>query len=162
MSIHKTELIAVKPEDRELLWNINQKYLYEMTNYYDDEMDTHGNLHYGYFDAYFTDPRRKAFLIYEGKALIGFMMIHPYSNIHKKPDHVMAEFTIFPVYRRKHLAVSAVEEAFRLYNGSWEIKYNERNTAAKTFWTTVTRKYHPRKIVLNESETVLSFNIAKE
>ncbi len=26
------KLVAVKPQDRELLWNINQKYLYEMTN----------------------------------------------------------------------------------------------------------------------------------
>ena len=40
------ELVAVKTQDRELLWNINQKYLYEMTNYYDDEMDTLGNLNY--------------------------------------------------------------------------------------------------------------------
>ena len=59
------ELVAVRPEDRELLWNINQKYLYEMTNYYDDEMDARGNLHYGFFDAYFTDPERRAFFLYE-------------------------------------------------------------------------------------------------
>ena len=50
------ELIPVKPQDRELLWNINQKYLYEMTNYYDDEMDAAGVLHYGYFDDYQMAP----------------------------------------------------------------------------------------------------------
>ena len=33
------ELRKVRLEDRELLWNINQKYLYEMTAFYDDEMD---------------------------------------------------------------------------------------------------------------------------
>ena len=27
-------LQAVQEKDRELLWNINQKYLYEMTNFY--------------------------------------------------------------------------------------------------------------------------------
>ena len=63
------ELRRVDQGDRELLWNINQKYLYEMTNYYDDEMDALGNLHYGYFDAYFTDPKREAYFLYEGRAL---------------------------------------------------------------------------------------------
>ena len=37
------ELRKVKTEDRDLLWNINQKYLYEMTNFYDDPMDEDGN-----------------------------------------------------------------------------------------------------------------------
>ena len=27
---------------------INQKYLYEMTNFYDDPMDDSGNYHYGH------------------------------------------------------------------------------------------------------------------
>lgn len=95
------ELAAVGKEDRELLWNINQKYLYEMTNYYDDLLDEKGNLHYGYFDAYFTDPERKAFFLYEENALVGFAMIHPYSETGGKPDYVLAEFTVFPMYRSK-------------------------------------------------------------
>ena len=44
------ELIEVKAKQQQLLWNIHQKYLYEMTNYYDDVMDESGNYHYGYFE----------------------------------------------------------------------------------------------------------------
>ena len=51
-------LVRVLEKDRDLLWNLNQKYLYEMTNYYDDPMDAGGNYSYGYFDAYFSDPKR--------------------------------------------------------------------------------------------------------
>ncbi len=40
-------LQTVQEKDRELLWNINQKYLYEMTGFYDDPMDEKGNYHYG-------------------------------------------------------------------------------------------------------------------
>ena len=87
------EFKEVKPENRDLLWNIHQKYLYEMTTYYDDEMDESGNYHYGYFDAYFTEPERKALLIYDRQVLVGFAMINPYSYIHGQPDHVLAEFT---------------------------------------------------------------------
>ncbi len=151
------ELVEVRAEDRELLWNINQKYLYEMTNYYDDELDAQGNLHYGYFDAYFTDPERKAFFIYHEQKLVGFAMIHPYSFSGGKPDHVMAEFTVFPMHRRNHLATKAAESILERFKGRWEIKFNEKNAAAKGLWVKVTAKYSPELIHLNEEETVLSF-----
>ena len=47
-------LQPIQPNDRDLLWNINQKYLYEMTMFYPDVMDEAGNLHYGYFEEYFA------------------------------------------------------------------------------------------------------------
>ena len=56
-------LQTVQAKDRDLLWNINQKYLYEMTSYYDDPMDESGNYHYGHFDDYFSDPKRVAYFI---------------------------------------------------------------------------------------------------
>ena len=151
------ELIDVKSEDRELLWNINQKYLYEMTNYYDDPMDALGNYHYGYFDAYFTEPERKAQFIYFNKCLVGCVMINPYSYLGEEPDYVLAEFTIFPTYRRRHIAMDVAEMIFEQHQGSWEVKYNEMNIAAKNLWNKVCAKYSPRKIHLNERETVLAF-----
>ena len=65
-------LQAVQEKNRDLLWNINQKYLYEMTNFYDDPMDEQGNYHYGHFDEYFTDLRREAYFIFNDDSLIGF------------------------------------------------------------------------------------------
>lgn len=151
------ELKKIRPDQKELLFNLNQKYLYEMTNYYDSDFDESGNIHYGYFDAYFTDPKRKAFLIYVDQKLAGFAMIHPYSNISEQPDHVMAEFTVFPQFRKNHIAVQAIEAIFERYPGNWEIKYNEKNTAARALWTKVTKAYSPRKVHLNDTETVLVF-----
>ena len=155
------ELVAVKAEDRDLFWNINQKYLYEMTYYYDDEMDERGNLHYGYFDAYFTDPVRKAFFIKEAQTLVGFAMINPYSYLDAHPDYVLAEFTIFPIYRRRHFATEAAGMIFERFQGNWEVKYNEKNAAAKALWNKVTEPYAPKKVFLNEEETVFVFNSKK-
>lgn len=135
------ELVKVKSENSELLWNIHQKYLYEMTNFYDDEMDAVGNYHYGFFDAYFTEPERKALFIFCDKCLVGFAMINPYSYMDEKPDHVLAEFTIFPAYRKKHIATEAAEMIFAENRGHWEIKYNESNVAAKRLWNKVSAKY---------------------
>ena len=69
-------LVTALEKDRDLLWNINQKYLYEMTNYYDDTMDENGNYHYGHFDEYFSDSKRTAYLLYDEDTLIGFAMLN--------------------------------------------------------------------------------------
>lgn len=152
------ELVRIQASDRELFWNINQKYLYEMTNYYDDIMDDKGNYQYGYFDAYFSEPKRMAFFIYVDKKLAGFAMINPYSYIDENPDYVLAEFTIFPIFRRQHIATDVVDTIFEQFPGLWEIKYNENNLPAKSLWNKVCAKYNPRKIAVNQEETVLSFS----
>ncbi|MBQ3865003.1 MAG: GNAT family N-acetyltransferase [Clostridia bacterium] len=150
-------LRKVGKEDRELLWNINQKYLYEMTNFYDDPMDQNGNYGYGHFDEYFTDPRRTAYFLYDEETLVGFAMLCPYSNLNLDPDYTMAEFTIFPAFRRKHLALEAARMILAAHRGLWEIKYNEKNVAGKQLWNLVAKPYHPETYHLNPEETVLVF-----
>ncbi|MBR5059788.1 MAG: GNAT family N-acetyltransferase [Clostridia bacterium] len=109
------------------------------------------------FDDYFTDPKRRAFLLYDCEKLVGFAMVHPYSNTDGSADHVMAEFTIFPAYRRRQLATCAAALFFERFKGRWEVKYNENNTAAKRFWTKVTSGFSPTAKRLNDLETMLSF-----
>ena len=62
------KLVPVAAQQKDLFWNINQKYLYEMTNFYPDVMDEQGNYHYGYFSEYFIDPKRKAFFVSESSS----------------------------------------------------------------------------------------------
>ena len=150
-------LQRAEEKDRELLFNVNQKYLYEMTNFYDDPMDEKGNYHYGHFEEYFTDPKRKAYFICNDDTLVGFAMLCPYSNIGQNPDYIMAEFTIFPSFRRNHFALRAAKQILEQHPGKWEIKYNEKNGAARKLWTSVTASYRPDVHRMNEHETVLTF-----
>ena len=150
-------LQTVQAKDRDLLWNINQKYLYEMTSFYDDPMDENGNYQYGHFDDYFSDPKRVAYFIYNDDILVGFAMLCPYSNIDQNPDFTMAEFTIFPSFRRKHFALDAAKMIINKHPGKWEIKYNEKNIGATKLWNMVAAPYAPDVHHLNEAETVLSF-----
>ncbi len=157
LSIHQVE-----KKDHDLLYNINQKYLYEMTNFYDDSMDEKGNYHYGHFDEYFTDQKRSAYFIYNDDVIIGFAMVNPYSNIGGSPDFTMAEFTIFPQYRRKHYAYNAAKIILDFCPGNWEIKFNEKNDKAKALWEKIAAPYNPEKYHLNEEETVLAFCTKKQ
>ena len=152
-------LVPVKVDEKEFFRKINQKYLYEMTLYYPDEMDKNGDFHYGYFDEYFIDPNRKAFYIYNDNLMVGFVMINPYSAIGHNPDFTMAEFTIFPSYRRNHFAIEAVKLIFSVFKGKWEIKFNEKNKGAKALWSLATAEYTPSVFHLNKEETVLEFSI---
>ena len=142
-------LQTVQAKDRDLLWNINQKYLYEMTNFYQDPMDENGNYHYGHFEEYFTDPKRRAYFLHADETLVGFAMLCPYSNIGHHPDYTMAEFTIFPAFRRRHFALEAANLILATHPGRWEIKYNEKNLGAKKLWTAVTKPYAPSVHHLN-------------
>lgn len=151
-------LLQATVKDKTLLWNLHQKYLYEMTNYYDNEMDGEGNYHYGYFDAYFTEPERKVFLIYSDGKLAGFAMVNPYSYLDAKPDYVLAEFTIFPAFRKKHVGMEAARQILESLPGSWEIKYNEQNSGAKALWNKLTAQYHPVQHPYSDAETVLAFS----
>lgn len=137
---------------------MHQKHLYEMTNYYPDDIDEEGNYHYGYFDAYFTEPERKAYLIFRGQRPVGFAMLNPHSYIKQDPDLVLAEFCVFPSYRRQHIATEACECILKMHPGRWEIKYNENNTGAKRLWEKVTLKYKPVIHRINDTETVLEFS----
>lgn len=152
-----------KIEDRNQFWNINQKYLYEMTQFYDDEMDAEGNYHYGHFDSYFSgDPEREALYIRDGEALVGFALLNRYSHLGEQIDRAMAEFTVFPAYRRRGFATEAVRLIFADRSGRWEIKFNTKNVKAAAFWTAITAPYNPRRTKLSDCEEILSFAIPEK
>lgn len=115
--------------------------------------------HYDHFDEYFTDPKRKAYFIYCDDKLAGFAMLNPYSNIDQNPDFTMAEFTIFPQYRRRHVALDTAKLILSQHPGKWEIKYNEKNYGAKRLWNTLVGSFNPEIYHLNEEETVLAFTV---
>ena len=151
------ELQEVKLVEKELLYNVFQKYKYEMTKYYEDEMDNKGNYFYKYFEDYFIEPNRKAlFIKYDGK-IVGFIILNNHSCIGKKLDYAIAEFTIFPIYRQKGIAQAAISILFSQYRGVWELKYSLNNKKAKAFWTKVTVGFNPT-LNLIEDEEVINFN----
>lgn len=148
--------------DKDKMWNIFQKYLYEMTNYYDMTMSESGNYKYRFFDDYFVESERIALFIYDDEILIGFIMINNYSCIGDSIDYAIAEFTIFPQYRKKHFGLRAIKKIFEQYHGKWEIKYSNQNKAAERFWIKATKRYTPSVSAHSDAESVLSFIVEKE
>lgn len=155
------ELYRISGSDRQALWNILQKYLYELSGFYDLSLDQEGNYKYRYFDDYFLEPERRAYFIINEGVRAGFAMIHPYSETKDVIDYVMGEFAVFPAYRRQHLAAEAVSMLWDQFPGRWQIKYSEKNKPAASFWSGVTRPYRPF-VTRNGEETLLLFDIRKD
>ena len=140
-----------------VLWNLLQKYLYEFSVYYQDQVEEDGNYAYPYFDSYFTEPGREAWLIREEERLAGFLMMNRYSETGEEIDFAVAEFCILPVYRRAHLGRQVMEEIFRTHRGRWQIKYNRRNPAAESFWNRVTDGFQKESLALEDEDRVICF-----
>lgn len=153
-------LKQIESSDKSKLWNIFQKYLYEMTNYYAMDMDESGNYTYKYFDSYFEDSKRMAAFIYNDGVLVGFVMVNNYSCLGDRIDYAIGEFTIFPQYRKMHLGMKTAQALFAQFHGRWEIKYSNKNKAAEAFWTNSAKKYAPTVSPYNHTESVLSFVVA--
>ena len=60
----------VGKDKRKALFNVIQKYLYEMSKYYGDEMDEDGVYEYRYLPLYFEDSDRSVYFIYDDEAWI--------------------------------------------------------------------------------------------
>ncbi|MBQ6395032.1 MAG: hypothetical protein IJH87_01615 [Atopobiaceae bacterium] len=144
------------------VFNVLQKYLYELSAYYRDELDADGNIAYPWFDTYFDPeehPERRAILIREGASTVGFILINAYSDLDEPIDHAVAEFTIFPAFRGRGLGKQAAALLFQDNPGTWELTFNNTNETAASFWTSVTRPYRPDPTPINARETILSFEV---
>lgn len=139
--------------------NIFQKYMYEMSQFYDDEMDEDGNYLYRYFDSYFADAlERKALYIMDNDLIVGFVLINRHSFIESDIDYAIAEFTVFPAYRKRDYGSEAVKCIFARFPGKWEIKYNLKNNKATQFWTKVTQQFDPKVVNLKNEEQLVLFS----
>ena len=153
---------AVTEQERIFLYNLLQKYLYEMTNYYGDDLDGEGNYPYPYFEAYFTDPTRQALFILEDGRIVGFILLNRYSVMDRNIDHSVAEFCVLPKERGRNVGLRAARALFERYPGRWEIKYAANNFRAAYLWERAAEVYSPEKYTLPEGEEVLCFRSGQE
>lgn len=147
----------VKREEEQILNNLLQKYLYEMSQFFDDNMDADGNYPYQYLPLYFTDNDRSAYFIYDNDELIGFALINAYSLTDEKIDNCIAEFTIFPIYRNEGRGMAAVDALVKERSGKWQLKYVTMNRPAEHFWNKVRERYNGDVVPMSECGRIVEF-----
>lgn len=152
-------LRKVGPRDRTLLFNLLQKYLSEMMCFYPEPVEDDGNYDYPYFDAYFTDHDRDAYIILYYDVIAGFAMVNRHSCVGDPIDHAVAEFFVLPAHRRHEIGLCAARLLFRMYPGRWEVKYHQQNEGAAAFWKRAIERFNPAHRLLPSKEAVYSFTV---
>jgi predicted acetyltransferase len=129
--------------ERELLQNLLQLYLYEMSEFEPREIDERGLFRYQYLDEYWRDERRTPLLARLGGAPAGFALVHEQSVLDPSASGVrsVAEFFVLRDRRREGIGRELALEVFRRFPGRWEVRVAERNEPAMGFWRAVIGEY---------------------
>jgi predicted acetyltransferase len=141
-----TRLVEADYEDKSLIRNLMQFYLYEITAFDGAGPNRHGLFEYRYLDHYWTEDGRAAgrvpFLIQVGDDVAGFALKHRWSVISRSPDaSTVAEFFVLPSWRRQGVGRAAATTLFDRFPGPWEVRELRTNLSAQRFWCTVIGAY---------------------
>ena len=123
------------PADRELLYRLLQYSLYEESAHDGNVMGPDGLFEYPWFDLYFTDPDREAYLIRAraGGEVLGFIMVNTVLR-RVASGHSVAEFLVLPAWRRRGVGRAAARACFQAHPGTWEVGPSLGSEAAFIFW----------------------------
>lgn len=133
----EVRLEKVDEGSRQALWNLLQYMLFETSPSGKNVAKADGSFEYKYFDNYFTDADREAYLIkaLDGE-LMGFVMISQYLQ-KVKDGHAIAEFLVLPRFRRKGVGREVAKCCFGLHPGNWEVGPADGSDAVYRFWKSV-------------------------
>ena len=96
INLVEVQLERVTESTRQALWNLLQYLLFETSPSGKNVANEDGSFDYKYFDNYFTDEGRDAYLVKSKTGeLMGFVMINQYLQ-KIKTGHSIAEFLVLP------------------------------------------------------------------
>jgi predicted acetyltransferase len=137
----KIEIVKAGVEDKSVLRNMMELYLYDFSEYDGADLNQHGLFEYEYIDHYWTEPERQAFFLkVEGK-LAGFALIREVESGEGFSYYSMAEFFVMRKYRRQNLGKIFAHRLFDLFPGHWRVAQEDNNHPSQVFWRKVISEY---------------------
>ncbi|MGR5144862.1 GNAT family N-acetyltransferase [Photobacterium sp. DNB23_23_1] len=109
-----------------------------MSSYTGERPDDKGLYSLGkYFDLYWTDKDRFAYLCLNDNEPVGFALVREITT----NKFSIAEFFILSSKRRKGIATRFAQEVFQQHLGGWSVSQLESNKLAQCFWRKVISNY---------------------
>ena len=121
-------VVEALDDDRTVVRRLLQLYHYDFSEFDGSDVNPHGEYLHRYFDEYWTDPDRKAFLFRAGGALAGFALVFT------GEPHDIAEFFVMRKYRRRGVGAQAAASLLDQFPGRWTVRQQLANPAATAFW----------------------------
>lgn len=126
----------IKEEDKGVLRNLINLYLYDLSEYTEMNLNKHGFFEYRRLDQYWYDASCHPFFILVDDEVAGFVLVHPYDLLEQN-RHVISEFFVLRKYRKKRIGKHAVKLIFEAFPGEWEVSQLSENLPSQVFWRKV-------------------------
>jgi len=125
------ELRELTAETRPVVERLWQLYRHDLSEFRDSQLDENGLFHTRPLEPFLDDdPDRRGYLFYRDARPVGLALV---AGVAAEP-RVLHEFFVVRRVRREGVGGAAIRELFRLHPGTWEIAFQENNTAAARFW----------------------------
>jgi predicted acetyltransferase len=138
----RIEVVAATAEDRPVLANLIQFYLYDFTDFKDWDVQEDGRFgDYGLDGCWTTDDRHPFLIRADGK-LAGFAIVDSRSHLTgERGIWDVADFFVLRRYRKRGVGERAARRLFDRFRGRWEVRVMAGNLGAQAFWRTVIGRY---------------------
>ena len=136
------ELREAGREDTPVLLRLMQLYLYDLGTI--DGWDVGDDGLYGtaaLMGGFWTDPKRRSFLVRVGGRLAGFVLIRDGAHFAGEGTREISEFFVLRRYRRRGVGEEVARAIFDAFPGRWEVAQTARNVDAQAFWRRVLGRY---------------------
>jgi predicted acetyltransferase len=135
-------LVPAGPEDRQVLFQLNEYYVYDFSELIDVDVDETGRFGAARLERHFADPLCHPFLLRADGKLAGFAIHEGRSRLTGEVGvNDVAEFFVMRSYRKAGVGERAATALFNRFAGSWEVRQVPANVAATSFWRKVIGRY---------------------
>lgn len=135
------EIERVNVQQRDMLRNMINMYLHEMTAFEDIEVGEDGYLSYPNFSCYWVEPERHPFLIRVKGKIAGFVMVRDVESLKGGTLHTVADMFVLNMYRQLGIGEEIARMVFDKFPGQWQIAVQQQNKVGRAFFKTVIWRY---------------------
>lgn len=129
------KVIPAQAEQQHVLANLLELYAHDFSEFIDLRLGPDGRFGYDRLPLYWKELNRHPFLVLVNGGLAGFVFVQRGSQI-SGDENIwdMAEFFVVRGYRRLGVGMTAAQEVWKRFPGSWEVRVINRNQKATHFW----------------------------
>ena len=138
-SLREIEIRAAQPEDRLPLYRMLELYQYELSDIWDQDLDSHGEFGFA-LDRYWSSKTCRPFVATVAGHFAGFALADEAVKI-AQTGNWMDQFFVLKKYRRDSLGTKLAQHVFQALPGYWEVGQMPANLAAQAFWRRAVAAY---------------------
>ena len=141
-SLPQLTLLLASPEHKTVLENLMHLYLYDFSEYTNDDVDPQGRFVDAYLERYWQEPGRYPLLLQIDGRHAGFVLVRDLPDPATGENvHSIAEFFVLKKYRRQKIGKQMAYQTFDRFPGKWHVAQIEENLPARHFWRAIIAEY---------------------